>query len=271
MADEQPGSEIEAIYREVQRLYGVPYVSAIHESLATQPGFLEWAWHEVAPAFRTGEAQEAAWAAADHIQPPRLDPIPWQALRVWGLSADDVASVRVAAQTFQRVAPVNMMLSALITLRLKDVGPTKNEADRTSAVWEPPSSLQGTPPPMVDYVRAGGATRDLAMLFATQRDGEPFVPGLYRMLLNWPEFAAHLATVMVPRMREQTAAYDALRRGIDEAAPTILRPASDERPAFAAPSPTARAYFARISGTYRQTSPELVVASRLVLEALPAS
>ena len=76
---------------------------------------------------------------------------------------------------------------------------------------------------------------------------------------------------MVPRMREQTAAYDALRRGIDEAAPTILRPASDERPAFAAPSPTARAYFARISGTYRQTSPELVVASRLVLEALPAS
>ncbi len=271
MADEQPGSEIEAIYREVQRLYGVPYVSAIHESLATQPGFLEWAWHEVAPAFRTGEAQEAAWAAAHDIQPPRLDPIPWQALQVWGLSADDVAAVRVAAQTFQRVAPVNMMLSALITLRLNDVGPTKNEADRSTAVWEPPSSLQGTPPPMVDYVRADGATRDLAMLFAKERDGEAFVPGLYRMLLNWPGLAAHLATVMVPRMRGQADAYDALRRRIDEAAPMILRSASNERPAIGAPCATARAYFARISGTYRQTSPELVVASRLVLDALPAS
>ena len=271
MADEQPGSEIEAIYREVQRLYGVPYVSAIHESLATQPGFLEWAWHEVAPAFRTGEAQEAAWAAADHIQPPRLDPIPWQALQVWGLSADDVAAVRVAAQTFQRVAPVNMMLSALIALRLKGVAPSRNEAVSTSTIWEPPSSLQGTPPSMVDYERAEGTTRDLAMLFATERDGEPFVPGLYRMLLNWPGLAAHFGAVMVPRMRGQAEADDALRRCIDEAAPTILRPAFDEGPAFAAPSPTARAYFARISGTYRQTSPELVVASRLVLEALLAS
>ena len=106
------------------------------------------------------------------------------------------------------------------------------------------------------------------MLFATYGDDEPFVPGLYCMLLNWPGLAGHLATVLLPRMRGAVAVSDALRSRIDDAAATLIRPAPG--PACPAPAPAARAYFACISATYRKTSPELVVAAQLILDALPS-
>ena len=120
---------------------------------------------------------------------------------------------------------------------------------------------------MIDVERVDATTRDLAMLFATERNNEQFVPGLYCMLLNWPGLAGHLATVLPPRIRGAIAACDALRSRIDDAAATVLRPAPE--PQCPAPSPAARAYFARISATYRKTSPELVVAGQLILDALP--
>ena len=136
-----------------------------------------------------------------------------------------------------------------------------------STPWQPPSAPATAPPPMIDVERADATTRDLAMLFATNRDNEPFVPGLYCMLLNWPGLTGHLGTVLPPRMRGAVTVSDALCSRIDDAAATLLRPAPE--PPCAAPSPSARAYFARISATYRKTSPELVVASQLILEALP--
>ena len=84
---------------------------------------------------------------------------------------------------------------------------------------------------------------------------------------HWPSLAAHLGIGLPPRMRGAVAACDALRRRIDDAAASLLTPAPES--SFAAPTPSARAYFARISATYRKTSPELVVAAQLILDALP--
>ena len=36
----------------------------------------------------------------------------------------------------------------------------------------------------------------------TKVGGEPFVPGLYRMLASWPGFLAHVATVLSPRLHD---------------------------------------------------------------------
>lgn len=264
-------AEVQTIYNEVKRLYGVPYVSAIHRSLATQPGFLEWAWAEVAPAFRSGAAQEAGWAAAELDRVPGLAPMTWPALRAWGLDARDVASVRTAAETFLRVAPVNMMFAALLKLRLEgSVSPQAGEA-REPMSWLPPAELAGSPPEMVDLDHLDEATRELALLFASELDGEPFIPGFYRMLLHWPAFAAHVATVLLPYLRgvDALAAFDELRRRIDEAAPSVLAAMPAASSTLPPPSQDARAYFSRISATYRKTSPELVIAGWLVLEALP--
>lgn len=264
-------AQIEAIYEEVRRLYGAPYVSAIHYSLATQPGFLEWAWTELAPTFRSGKVQEAAWAAAARLDAPSLAPIAWPALRVWGLDARDVASVRAAAQTFVRVAPVNMMFAALIKLRLEGFGSSGRNEENAVEPWQAPEPPAASLPAMIDLDRADQTTRDIASLFATDLDGSLFVPGLYRMLLQWPAFAAHLATDLIPRLRSRsvTLLFDELRSLIDDAAPTVLSAPPHGGSNGVAPSDVARNYFMRISATYRRTSPELVIAGMMLENALP--
>lgn len=84
ISEDQATGEIAEIFAELKVLCGVPYVSAIHRYLAAKPGFLEWAWAAVAPAFRDGQAQEAGWRAAAGLTLPPLDPIPAAALRAWG-------------------------------------------------------------------------------------------------------------------------------------------------------------------------------------------
>ena len=64
---------IAAIYAEVRELCAVPYVSSLHRHLASRPGWLEWAWAAIGPAFRSGLAQEAAWQVATDL---RLRPDP---------------------------------------------------------------------------------------------------------------------------------------------------------------------------------------------------
>jgi hypothetical protein len=49
--------EIAAIYDEIRRLWAVPYVSSLQRHLATRPGWLEWTWAALRPAFASGLRQ----------------------------------------------------------------------------------------------------------------------------------------------------------------------------------------------------------------------
>jgi hypothetical protein len=76
LAETQAHGEIARIYAEVRELCSVPYVSSLHRHLATRPGWLEWCWSAVRPAFVSGQAQRAAWAAAADVQVAPLPPRP---------------------------------------------------------------------------------------------------------------------------------------------------------------------------------------------------
>ena len=67
--------EIAAVYDEIRRLWAVPYVSSLQRHLATRPGWLEWTWAALGPAFASGRAQDAAWRAAERLTVPRLAPL----------------------------------------------------------------------------------------------------------------------------------------------------------------------------------------------------
>ncbi|WP_072385106.1 hypothetical protein [Hyphomicrobium sp. CS1BSMeth3] len=260
--------EIATIFAELRTLWGVPYVSAIHRYLAAKPGFLEWSWDAVAPAFRNGSGQEAAWRCAAGLAVPPLDPIPAAALRVWGVDGAALADVRNAAEGFVRVAPVNMVFAGLVKQLLEGAEPTGIAAKRAS--WTAPVPLPA-PPEMVDLARLDPAARDVTMLLASEMGGKPFVPGLYRMLAHWPGLMAHLATVLRPCLTSAPvmSVFDELRRRIDAAVPEVLAslPAvSSKRPR---PSDADRADFFNVGQTYRRTSPELVVVGQLLMDALP--
>ena len=75
--------EIAAIYAEIRRLWAVPYVSSLQRHLATRPGWLEWTWAALAPAFTSGRAQTAAWRAAEALGIGRTTL--WRKLKEYGI------------------------------------------------------------------------------------------------------------------------------------------------------------------------------------------
>jgi hypothetical protein len=110
------------------------------------------------------------------------------------------------------------------------------------------------------------------MSLATTMDGAPFVPGLYRMLAQWPALLAHLATVLRPHLGDPrtVAALRGVNAAIDAEIPALfatLPPLPAEPPM---PPSIEFAGVVAALDTYRKTSPEMVVFGRMITHALPA-
>jgi hypothetical protein len=269
VSEDKATGDIAVIFAEVRDLWGVPYVSAIQRHLATRPGFLEWAWEAVGPAFRSGAAQQAGERAATGAVLAPLAPMSREVLAVWGVDDVGLATIRSTAEGFVRVAPINMMFAGLVKALL--AGATLGGATSgASPIWSKPRPLPA-PPAMVSPDKVHAATRGALMQLATPSDGKPFVPGLYRMLAHWPGYLAHLATVLPPRLSEPAtiAVFDQIRARIDAAVPEVLATLPTRHAARPMPVQSEREHFLTIGGTYRKTSPELIVLGRLISEALP--
>lgn len=261
--------EIAAIYEEIRRLWGVPYVSSLQRHLATRPGWLEWTWAALEPAFTSGKAQLAAWGAAEGLAVPPLAPLSLEALRVWGVDADGEAAIRAACASFVRVSPVNLVLSGLLRRLLRGERPPG--AAGVSRNWTPPTPL-GTLPAFVDLAALPPAQQAVLGSLATMVGQEPFIPGLYRMLAPWPAFLAHVATVLRPHLHDAAtrSACTRLLEAVDAEIPAVFAalPSLPTTP----PMPPAREFTDVLTAldTYRKTSPEMVVFGRMIGDALPA-
>ena len=92
------------------------------------------------------------------------------------------------------------------------------------------------------------------------------------MLAQWPRFMAHVTTVLQPHVDDPAtrAACRTLLDAIDAEIPAVFAalPAPPDTP----PMPTTGEFAAVLSAleAYRKTSPEMVVFSRLIRDALPA-
>jgi hypothetical protein len=260
--------EIARVYAEIRRLWAVPYVSSMQRHLATRPGWLEWVWGALGPAFETGRAQTAAWRVVDDLDLPRLAPIARDALRVWGVDPAGEAAIGAVCDSFVRVSPVNLVLSGLLRRLLRGDRPAGVAPERPA--WRPPPALPPLPP-LADAASLPPATRAVMTSLGTSAGDAPFVPGLYRMLARWPAFLAHLAIVLPPRLREPAtrALFDEVNERIDAEVPAIFA-ALPPLPRHPAMPPQADAGDVRAAlDTYRKTSPEMVVVGRMIRRALP--
>jgi hypothetical protein len=260
--------EIAAIYDEIRRLWAVPYVSSLQRHLATRPGWLEWTWAALRPAFASGVAQAAAWRAAEGLTVPRLAPISRHALRVWGVDADGEAAIRAACASFVRVSPVNLVLSGLLRRLLQGDRPRSAATDIPG--WTPPAPL-GPLPVLVDPAALPPAQQAVLATLGTMVGEQPFVPGLYRMLASWPAFLAHVATVLRPHLEDAAtrAACQRLLDAVDAEIPAVF--AALPIPPATPPMPPAGEFADVLAAldTYRKTSPEMVVSGRMIGDALP--
>jgi hypothetical protein len=257
---------IAAIYAEIRRLWAVPYVSSLQRHLATRPGWLPWTWAALGPAFTSGRAQAAAWRAAEGTPLPRLPPVSREALRVWGVDETGEAAIRAACASFVRVSPVNLVFAGLLRRLL--AGERPPGATVPAPAWTPPPAL-GPLPSLADAGGLPPALRAVLASLGTAVGGQPFVPGLYRMLAGWPAFLAHVATVLRPHLHDEatTAARARVLAAVDAEIPGVFAtlPAP---PAAPPPGGDVPGVLAALD-TYRKTSPEMVVFGRMLADALP--
>jgi len=270
LAERDATGDAAAIYAEIRRWWGVPYVSSMQRHLATRPGWLGWTWAALRPVFESGRAQTGAWRAVARLEVPRLAPIGADALAVWGVDAGGTAAVRAVCESFVRVSPVNLVFAGLLRRLLRGDRP-RGDARRRAA-WTPPPALP-PPPALVDVAALPPAEARVLLSLGHAVGGEPFVPGLYRMLARWPALLAHLATELAPRLAD--AATEAACRRVSELIhdeiPSVWAdlPTLPERPAM--PSPAEFGPVVEALDAYRRTSPEMVVFGRMIGDALPAS
>jgi hypothetical protein len=269
LAERDATGEIAAIYDEIRRFCAVPYVSSMQRHLATRPGWLPWVWAALRPAFASGRAQEAAWRITAGVDLPRVEPVPRESLRAWGVDATAEATIRVVCDSFIRVSPINLILSGLLRRLL--AGERPDDTPIRERAWTPPPPLPSLPP-LVAVETLPAAQREMLLSLATMVDGRPFVPGLYRMLGHWPRFVAHVAGPLRPHLDAPATreAGQRLLEGLDGAIPAVFAtlPPVPGHP----PMPPAAEFGGVLTAldAYRKTSPEMVVFSSLIRSTLPA-
>jgi hypothetical protein len=250
---------IAEIYGEIRRLWAVPYVSSLQRHLATRPGWLEWSWSALGPAFQSGAAQTAGWRLAADLDFPRLAPMDAADLDV---DPAGLQTIRDVCASFVRVAPVNLIFAGLLR-RLMN-GERPDGGGWPEGDWHPPAAMPALPA-MADVDTADDVTRAALLRLGTDVDGTPFVPGLYRILARWPALLSHLDVALAPLAKapETEAARAALLRGIDGAVMQLFAeippPQGGDIPAF-----DDRAAVIATLDTYRRTSPEMVIFGQVI-------
>jgi hypothetical protein len=262
---------VAGIYDDIRRLWAVPYVSSLQRHLATKPGWLEWSWSTLAPAFLSGAAQTVAWRLAAEL---KLPPLPRIEPGSIGLDGNDVRMVKDICASFVRVAPVNLMFAGLLRRLLNGQVPDGAgwpDLDQ-SPPWSPPPMTPSLPA-MLDIKAAPDEIRAALLRLGTDVDGVPFVPGLYRILAHWPALIQKLADLL-PALKnadETEAARVELLRRIDGAVGEIFATLPAHAPALAPvqmPSPRERDAVLAVLDTYRRTSPEMVIFGQVISNAM---
>jgi hypothetical protein len=260
LSEEAATGRIAEIYDEIRRFSGVPYVSSLQRYLATLPGVLEWAWAALRPAMVSGAVPEAGWRLAQAFRLPPAAPVNAVMLGA------DVAAIRNIAANFVRVSPVNIVTGACLAQLLNGARPS---GSGFPGGWTPLPML----PPMpgnVDPASLPAEQRAVLMRFATEVDGKPFIPALYRQIAHWPAVLAWLADELGPRFTapETVTARAAFRAAAREAAPAIVA----QLPRIPDSPPPDADIVRRVLATidrYAETSPEMTMFGQIILDAFP--
>jgi hypothetical protein len=266
LSEDLATGRIAEIYDEIRRFSGVPYVSSLQRYLATLPGVLEWAWDALRPAMVSGAVPETGWRLAKTVRLPPAEPVTAETIREWGVDAAGLTAIRNIAANFVRVSPVNLVTGACLGHLLNGARPSGLGFPER---WTPPAMLAPMPG-NADPGQLPPEQRAILMRFATEVDGKPFIPALYRQVAHWPAALAWLADELAPRFAatETADARAAFRAAAREAAPDIVA----RLPGVPASPPpdadTSRRVLATID-RYAETSPEMTMFGQLILDALP--
>ncbi len=275
LAEDQVCGRLATIYDEIRQTTRVPYVSSLQRHLATHPGLLEWAWAVLGSAFHEGRAQAVGWSVANSIALPSSQ----NAVDVNGLFgalahadvSEEKGKVKNIYQSFIRVSPTNLVASCILKHRLAgDIDKAGREVATSNlpAAVSLPAMLDPLPPladPATLSDEAQVALSNLGVIVA----GKEFIPGLYRILANWPDYLVHVSKTLVAAagkrqfddvLRSLPISVDRLSLELERDCPMVAPPV--------APGSEAARRLINVIDSYRVTSPEMVIYSKYLLQQL---
>ena len=260
--------ELARIYEEIRVYSGVPYVSSLQRHVATMPGCLEYAWAICRPAFLDGTIPETAWRRVKMIDIAPFPALSEEALRLLGVEAAGIGAIRNICNNFVRVSPINLLFAGIIERLIGGAAP--DGAGMAEPTWTPPDLLAPMPA-MADVDSVPPDVAAVLMQLKTEIGGKPFVPGLYRLLADWPGYLAHAATLIAPLLHNEAAkrARASIAEEIIAAADDIIAKLPPVPEGYAPPTAAQGQAIVSAIRTYRVTSPEMVVFGTLLRDALP--
>ena len=260
LLESQATGRIAAIYAGIRRFSGVPYVSSLQRYLATLPGVLEWTWEALRPAMASGVIPETGWrlAADVRLQPASPTVMSWDAA--------DVAAIRNIAANFVRVSPVNLVFGSCLRRLLTATAPAGPGisgtwtppicSHRCRGMWSPERCRQNSVRCLCGLLPRSVARRSSPRCIDRSRTGRPRWRG---WRTNW----RHGCTRRRPMRGGQRSRRP---RGRQQRTSSARLPA----PRGTAPdAETTRRILAAVD-RYAETSPEMTMFGRIILDALPA-
>jgi hypothetical protein len=193
----------QAVYREIRRLSGVPMVALIFRHIAAYPDVLEEVWNALGPLLCAGRIQDAAWKIARSIDILELPP-PFEsgALAASGMTGNDLETVKITIDAYNRANPVNLL--ALLGILTRIGGKVATGSALTKYDWRPPTPIPGPLPDMISPGTMAASTRQLIndFGFGDRSTLHPVVPSLFRHLAHWPNLIEALHLALLPRFRD---------------------------------------------------------------------
>lgn len=212
----QSQGQIRAIYEDIQRAFGTPFVGSIFRALATQPGLLETVWPKLKP---NVEAQ--AFVDISNRIRQRADSLAQLTFELDDLYSwlhdhrferEDIRRIFYTLEALYYVNPKLMLTAAAITVPIAGISSpmvTRRQASQiTSDEPEFPNKI-----PQVMFEQASNGVKEDYYDIADVM-GAPFIPDDFQALANWPSFLHRVWNMMKPVMRSRTLLDEA--HGISE-------------------------------------------------------
>lgn len=201
----------------------------------------------------SGVIPETGWRLAREIRQPPARTVAADALRRWGVDDGALTAIRNNCANFVRVSLANLVMGVCLRCVLSGSAPSGAGYARC---WTPPAPV----PPMpgnVDPVALAPDQRAVLMRFATDLDGTPFIPALYRQLAHWPPVLAWLADELAPRFGapDTAAMRAALQSAARAVAPDVVA-SLPGRPSGESPDAEMTRRILAAIERYRVTSPD---------------
>jgi hypothetical protein len=258
---------VQAIYREIRRLSGVPMVALIFRHIAVYPEILEEVWKSIGPLFRAGRIQESAWKIAAPVSLgklplPRLEP---GVRDLFGLTGQDIERIKNTLDAYNRANPVNLL--ALLSLILRARSDAPSVAFQVDSDWRPPPAIPGPLPQMISPQTMAPSLRWLIndFGFGDRSKLQPVVPSLFRHLAHWPGYLAALHVSLLPYFRDKSIvrASNDLQIAMAREAATIAGSLPILKPFAASPK-----LFDTVSQFSSGTIPMMIVIGQAMRESL---